>query len=229
MTKHNLKSVLRKDLGRSVKKLRAAGVVPANVFGNDVKSLTIQVGDKELGHLIKEAGESTLIYLSVEGEKEDRPVMISELRRHPVTNQFQHVAFHQVNLKQKVTTAVPIELMGESPAVAEKLGILVQLLNEVELEALPTDMPEKVEVDVSALAEVDSAVYVKDIKVGKDIEIKSDVESMVAKVEPLAAEEVVEAPAPAEGEVVPVEGEVAEGEAEKPAEGEPKAEEKKAE
>ena len=227
MIKHTLKASARQAVGRAAKRLHTTGQLPANVFGKDVTSTTIQVGEKELAHLLKEAGESTLIYLQVEGEKDDRPVMMAELKRHPVTGMTQHVAFHQVNLKQKVTTTVPVKLVGEAPAVTEKLGILVQQLSEIEIEALPTDVPEHLEVDITSLAEVDAAVLVRDIKVPADIEVKTEADSLVAKIEPLAAEEPKEAPAPVEGEAGVAEGETtAEGEVK---EGEEKKAEVKAE
>ena len=109
---------------------------------------------------------------------------------------------------------VPIEIEGESPAEKQNLGTVVQQIHEIEVEALPTDLPEKIIVDASILVEVDQAIYVKDLKVDKKVEIKTDLESIVIKVEPPTKEEVVEVAAevPAEGEA-PVEGE-------KPADGE---------
>ncbi len=211
MSQHRLKAQTRQQTGRQVKKLRQVGQVPANVFGKGIKSANVQVEEKTLLQLLKEVGESGLVYLQVEGEAEDRPVMIAELRRHPVSGQLQHLALHQVDLKEKTTAAVPVKLVGESSAVEEKLGILVQQLSEIELEALPADMPDHVEVDVSVLTAVGQAIYVQNVQLNAKLTIQSDPEAIVAKIEPLAAEEPKEAPVTevtAEGAAVtPVEGE----------------------
>lgn len=228
MTKHTLKAQPRLVVGRHVKQLRRQGWVPANVFGKDATSTNVQIEEKPLLQFLKEAGESSLMYLQVAGDKTDRPVMIAELRRDPVTERLLHVGLHQVNLKEKISTAVPVKLIGEAPAEKEKQGILVQLLDEVEIEALPADMPEAVEINVAGLAAVNDAVYVKDIQVDAKLTVKSDSEAIVAKIEPLAAEEPKEAPPVAVGEgEVPAEGEAAQvAEGEKPAEEEVKAAEK---
>jgi len=214
MTKHIFKVAQRKTTGRAVKKLRAANLIPANVFGKNQKSLNIEFPAKEFILLRREVGESSLIYLSVEGEKEERPVIVREVNLHPVTGQILHVSFNQVSLKEKVTAPVSIEITGEAQAVKEGLGILVQQLQEVEIEALPTDIPESIIVDVSGLATVDSAILVKDLSLDRSkVTITSDPEAIVAKIQPLAAEEKEETPAPVEGESAPT----AEGETPAPA------------
>ena len=208
MTKHQLSTAPRKILGRKVKQLRNSGLVPATVFGKNVSTVNLQLSAKDFQKTYREVGESTLIYLQVEGEKTDRPVLVSEVTRHPVTGLLLHVSFHQVDLKTKVSAPVAVKLTGESPAAKDKLGILVHQLDEIEVEALPTDMPEHIDVDISVLSEVNQAIYVKDLKLASQLTIKSDPESIIAKIEPLAAEEKIETPAQVEGEVAaPVEGE----------------------
>ena len=111
-TKHTLKVEPRKITGRKIKSLRTQGFIPANVFGKDLKSLSLQIKTVDFTKLYKEVGESTLIYLTVEGEKENRPVMVHDVALHPVTDQILHVDFHQVNLKEKTTAPVVIKLIG---------------------------------------------------------------------------------------------------------------------
>lgn len=209
MTKHQLKADNRTVSGRAVKHLRAKGFTPANIFGKKVASLAIQINTKDFSKLFTQVGESTLIYLEVAGEKESRPVLVREVMNHPVTGLCLHVSFNQVDLKEKVTAPVSIELVGEAPAETNHLGILVQQLNEVEVEALPAEMPEGIQLDLSSLTEVGSQLLVSDIKVAKNIAIQTPADTLVAKIEPLAKEEIVEAPT-AEGEAaVPAEGEAA--------------------
>lgn len=212
MNKHTLKAEVRKVVGRKVKKLRLQGLLPAVVYGKKVKSANLQLSASEFNKLHSKVGESTLIYLKIEGEKEDRPVLVREVAVHPVSGASLHVDFQQVDLHEKVTAAVPVKLVGEAPAEKDKLGILVQQQDEVEVEALPTDMPESIEVDVSSLTEVNQAILVKDLKISTKAKIVSDLEQIIAKIEQLAKEEVVEAPVVAAEEGVTTEAPTAEAE-----------------
>ncbi|MEJ2441334.1 MAG: 50S ribosomal protein L25 [Patescibacteria group bacterium] len=213
MNKQVLKAEKRKVFGRKIKSLRREGILPANIYGKKVKSLAIQFPLKDFEGIYKEAGETGIIEIAV--GKEKRPVLIHNLQVDPVTDSPLHVDLLQVDLKEKVTADVPVELIGEAPAEKRGLGTAVQYLDEIEVEALPTDLPEKFEVDISKLEEVDNAIMVKDLEVDtKKVEIKSDAEQIIVKVEPPREEEEELPPAPSEEE------EVVSEEGEAPAEGE---------
>lgn len=217
MPKTILKAEKRTLEGRKVKKLRKEGILPGNVSGKKIKSEAVQVNLKDFEKTFKEIGETGLLTLVV--GTEEKPVLIHNLQYHPITDEPLHVDFLQVDLKEKVEAEIPVELVGESPAEKQALGTVVQYINEIKVESLPGDLPEKFEVDVTALAEVDQSIFVKDLKYDKSkVEIKDDLEAILAKVEPPQKEEVVEAPAPVEGEV-PAEGGAA-PEGETPTEGE---------
>jgi large subunit ribosomal protein L25 len=210
MNKITLKAEKRETLGRKVKSLRRDGILPGNIYGKKQKSLAIQVELKEFQKVFEDAGETGLLDLKV-GNK-SVPVLIDNVQEDPVTNRFLHVDFRQVNLKEKITAEVPIEIVGESPAEKQGLGTLVQHIDEVEVEALPTDFPDKFDLDVSKLEDVDMALFVKDLVYDKKkVKIESDLEEIVVKVEPLREEEPEELP-PVEEETVDEEtGEAAEG------------------
>lgn len=201
MTKHTYSVEPRQVTGRKVKSLRKQGIVPGSIFGKNVESKNIQFNAKSFTKLRDAVGESSLLYL-VTPDKTEHPVIVRDVEVHPVTGQMLHVSFNQVSLREKVSAPVTIKLEGESPADRDKLGILVQQLDEVEVEALPTDIPEAFIVDVSILTEVDQSVTVGDLKVdASKISIQTDPETVIVKVEPLAAEETEAAPAEAaEGE-----------------------------
>lgn len=189
MTKLTLKAEERKEVGRKVKKLRREGVLPANIYGKKVKSMSVKVKLADFEEVYKEAGETSLVEITVGSEK--KPVLVHEVQVDPVSDEILHIDFFQVNLKEKVTANVPVELTGESPAVKQGLGTLVLQIDEIEVEALPTDLPDKFEIDVSGLEEVDSAVTVADLKVDTNkVEVLADKEQIIAKVEPLREEEV---------------------------------------
>ena len=208
MNKTTLEAKVRKITGRKVKTLRKEGLIPANIYGKKVKSQAIQVMALDFKKAYEEAGETGLISLKVQGEKgkaEDRAVLVSNVQIDPLSDAAVHVDFRQVDLKEKVTASVPVELVGESPAEKGSLGTVVQYIDEIEVEALPTDLPEKFEVDASGLVEVDQAVFVSDLKYDKaKVEIKNDSGEIIVKVEPPQKEEVVAAPVTEE---VPIEGE----------------------
>lgn len=200
MNKITLKADKREITGRKVKTLRKEGLIPANVFGKNIKSSAIQISADDFKKVYKEAGETGLIELNIGSDK--RNVLISNIQKNPLTEEMLHIDFRQVDLKEKIKAMVPLELVGESEAVKQGLGTLVEQIDEVEVEALPTELPEKFEMDISGLVEVDQSIHVKDIKYDKTkVTILTDLEEIVAKVEPLQkVEEPVVAETPAEGE-----------------------------
>ncbi len=200
----NIKADNRKLLGRKIKQLRSQGIVPANIFGKKINSQAISVDLKEFINIYQKVGETGVVNILL--DKKTNPVLIHNVQKHPVTDQILHVDFFQVDLKQKVTANVPVDLEGESPAEKQGLGTVVQQVNEIEVEALPMDLPDHVKVNISSLENVDQAIYIKDLVYDKKkVEVKADPEQIVVKVEPLEKIEEPVAPTPAEGEAV-VEG-----------------------
>ena len=195
MDKKILNAESRVIKGRKVKKLRKEGIVPANIFGKKVKSKAISIKLDDFKKVYQEVGETGLINLEIKdkGQKEDRAVLISNVQMDPVSDIPVHVDFHQVDLKEKVTADVPVELTGVSPAEKQSIGTVVLYIDEIEVEALPGDLPEKFVIDISKLEAVDQAIYVKDLDIDKSkVEIKMDLEEIITKVEPPQKEEVIE-------------------------------------
>lgn len=195
MKKYSLNASLRSQVGRKVKNLRKQGQIPGTVYGKGVKSASVAVTSDVFSKVYREAGETGLIELRV--DKDTRPVLVHHVQIDPVTSRLLHVEFHQVDLKEKVHAKVPVELAGEAPAVTQKLGVLLTVLNDIEVEALPTELPEKITVDVSKLAEVDQEVKVGDLVMGSGVSVLSDAGLTIVKVSPLVTKE-AEAQATAE-------------------------------
>lgn len=218
----------RKVLGKKVKKLRKEGILPANVYGKDVKSEAVQLPEKEFLKTFKEVGETGLIELQVGGQV--RPVLIHNVQYETMTNAPLHADFYQVNLKEKVKTMAPLVFTGEPAAVLNKVGILLEQMTEIEVEALPTDLPENIEVNVESLANVDEQITVADIKAPVGVTVLSDPGQVVAKIGELITKEAAaeaeaakaaaeaakaetataEGAVPAEGEAAPAEGQISE-------------------
>lgn len=212
MSEIKLKAAKRDLVGRKVKRMRGQGLLPANVYGKTIKSQALSIERKEFEKVYQEAGETGVVKLLIEGDREERPILIQNLQTHPVTDEPLHVDLRQIILTEKVTAKIPLELSGEAPAVTQKLGILIQTVSEIEVEALPMDFPEKFIVDVSRLLNVREEIKVRDLAVDrKKLELKAEDELVVAKIEPLAVEEVAPPPpteeVPVGGEKAPVEGE----------------------
>lgn len=177
----------RKIFGKKLKKLRREGILPANIYGKDVKSIAVQLPYKEFEKVYKEAGETGLIDVQVDGEIKSS--LIHNVQKDYLNNLALHTDFFQVNLKEKVKTMVPILVTGTAKAVTDKLGLLLQPLSQIEIEALPTDLPEKIEVNVEHLATVNDQIIVRDVKTPQGVTILTASEQVVAKIGELVSKE----------------------------------------
>lgn len=185
---YNLSATHRELTGRKVKHLRKEGVLPANVFGKGQTSKNIQLLASDFETVYEEAGGTSLVSLTVNGDK-PISVLIGEVQVDPVSMKHVHVDFRHVNLKEKIIAYVPIELEGEAPA--EKSGAMImQSLDELEVEALPGDLPESVKIDVSGLVEVGDLITVKDLhgKI-KGIEIMNEPDTVIVLAQEVKEEE----------------------------------------
>jgi large subunit ribosomal protein L25 len=197
MKKYTLSGSKRTVSGRKVKTIRSQGQIPATIYGKKVKSVSISIPQDAFIKVYDQAGETGLIELQL--EKDARPVLVHTVQVHPVSDAILHVEFHQVDLKEKVHAKVSIEQSGTSPAVEQKLGVLLNVLNEIEVEALPADLPEKIIVDITKLAEVNQELKVADLSIPTGVTVLTDKTLTIVKVGPLVTKE-AEAQAQAEAE-----------------------------
>ncbi len=205
MDKIILKADERKITGRKVKRLRKEGKLPGNVYGSDIKSEAVTLDEKEFLAAFKKAGETSVVELIV--GKQTYPVLIHNIQVDPVNASTLHADFLKIDLKKKVTANIPLELVGESPAEKQGFGTVVSYVDEVEVEALPGDLVDKIEVNVETLTEAEQSISIKDLHYDKNkLTITNDPETIVVKVE-VQKEEPVEVPAaPVEGEEAAAEG-----------------------
>ena len=189
--------------GKKVKTLRRAGVTPANIFGAGMESHAVQVETAVLEKTLMKAGKTQLITLKNPADK-DRQVLIKKIQRDPVSRKLLHVDFHQVSLKDKVKIAVPLVFEGEARASRRSDLLVLENLNSVEVECLPTEIPESITIDISELTEAGDRLSVSDLVVEEQITILNDPDDILISVSHAKAEEEF---------VEEAEGEVAEGEA----------------
>jgi large subunit ribosomal protein L25 len=221
----------RTVLGKQVKKLRKQGILPANIFGKDFKSLSISVQANDFTKVFSEAGETGVVYITVDGE--EIPTLVKEVQKHPVNDNILHIDLRKINLKQKIETEVPLEYVGESPA--EKDGaVLMYPVDKVVIEALPTDIPHALEIDLSTLTEIDQTFTIANLPKSDKYVIIDDPETVLVSVtahkeesiEPDTTTTIPEGEEGAEGEAA---AEGAEGAEAAPAEGGEAAPEEKKE
>ncbi|MFH1535576.1 MAG: 50S ribosomal protein L25, partial [Patescibacteria group bacterium] len=190
MDRLSLNAEERQILGKKVKKLRKEGILPGHVFGKGLESEAVSVKEDEFLKIFRQAGETGLIDLKIGAEK-IRPVLIREVQYDPVSDIPVHIDFYQVDMTQKVKVSVPLVLIGDQPESVH-LGetIVLQTLNEIEVEALPTDLVEKIEVDINPLKNIDDAITVGQLNFDRNkLTVSAADEEIVVKLAPAITEE----------------------------------------
>lgn len=215
MERIELETSKREITGKKVRFMRREGSTPANMYGHGLDSVSLQVDTKKLKQTLARAGKTDLISLKVAGEGAPVKVLIREVQKNPLTNDLLHVDFYQVRMTEKITADIPLVFVGEAPALKKKNVSLLHIMDSLHIEALPDHLPHNLQVDLSALLEIDQAIHVKDIPLTEGVTLLSDPEQIVIKVaetrhevevpvveakaeEEAAAEEAVEEAAPGE-------------------------------
>ena len=200
MARKELGADVREVLGKKVERLRRAGAVPANVYGHGVPSVSLQIDSGEFEKTLRDATANEVIDLKVNGERAARPVVIHHVQRNPLTGGILHADLYQVSLREKMRADVPLVLTGQADAVHTYNGVLLQGIEALHVEALPLDLPSHIEVDISPLRELESALHVRDLVVPPSVTILSDPDVVLVRVASprVTAEEAEEEAAAAE-------------------------------
>ncbi|MBI3485579.1 50S ribosomal protein L25 [Candidatus Daviesbacteria bacterium] len=190
MDRISLNANERSVVGKKVKTLRKQGLVPGHVYGDKVEGENVAVVGTEFLKVFAHAGETGLIDLKIGSEKV-RPVLIRDIQYDPVKDNLLNIDFYQVNLREKVTVPVPVVLIGDQPeSVHMGEAVVLQTLSEVSVEALPTDLIEKIEVNISNLKNIDDAISVAQLNIDRSkLNILADGEEIVVKLAPAITEE----------------------------------------
>ncbi|MFA4842963.1 MAG: 50S ribosomal protein L25, partial [Candidatus Omnitrophota bacterium] len=199
MERINLETQLREEKGKQlVKRLRLQGFIPAVVYKGGGDNLSLKFSQKDFMKVIgTKAGTNVIINLKISGNaKKDKTVMIKAIQRNPVKGDIIHIDFNEVSLTETSKFKVKLEPKGEAAGVKEG-GTLERIIWEIDIECLPTQIPEKLEVDISAL-QIGDSVFVKDIKPVEGVKILQDPSMIAMSVKPPFVEKVAEV-APAEG------------------------------
>ena len=184
----SLSAEIRDNRKDSVEKIRKAGKIPAVVYGHKVKNILLKVDHKEFLNVYKKTGESSLIELKIEGEKDlpaqagKRLVLIHEIQLDPVTDKAIHIDFLQPSLKEEVQVKVPLVFEGASLAVKDLGGTLVKNISEIEIKALPQDLPHEIKISIDGLKTFEDRILVKDLVLPKGVKILLSPDEIVVSV-----------------------------------------------
>lgn len=165
--------------------------IPAVVYGPKVKNQNIFINYRDFEQALKEAGESTLIDLAV-GDKNPIKVLVHDMQKDPVSNNYIHADFYQLDMKKKTTVAVALKFLGRDEVMKLTGGEVSESTDKLEVECLPEDLVKEIEVDMSVLKNIGAVLYAKDIKLPSGLELVSDVELPVASLRAIVEEKIEE-------------------------------------
>jgi large subunit ribosomal protein L25 len=182
---NNILNATRRSKTDKLADIRKNGMLPAVVYGARVENTLISVPSVNFIKLLSTAGETSTIVLEIApGKPADKPikvdVLIHEIQKDPVKDFPIHVDFLAIDMNKPIEVSVPIEFIGIAPAEKNGLGVLVKVLHEVEVEALPKDIPQILEVDLTSLNTLDDQIHVKDIKIAKEVKFITNENEVVA-------------------------------------------------
>lgn len=210
MEKLSLHANSRDVRGKQNQQLRGAGKTPGVIYGHGTQSTALEIDSRDLQKVYSQAGSNKIILLKLD-EGKSKNVLIHDVQHSPRTGALTHVDLYVVRMDEKVKTEVPIHFVGETPAVYQEGGTLVKNLETIEVEALPADLPENIEVDIAVLIDFEKSIHVSDLKVPSEVTIMNEPEELVVKVDPPRSDEEL-AELDAEIEEVLPEGVAEEGE-----------------
>lgn len=177
-----IQAMARELRGRETDALRAQGTVPAIMYGFGVEPTVLSVDRNALEKAYSQAGESTVLVLDLNGDKHN--VLIQDLQRDPLTDFLTHADFRRVDMSKKVEAMVSVEVTGIAPAVKDLGGTLIQSIEEIEVRALPSDLPREFVIDVSSLKTFDDVIHVSDLTVSSGVEVLNDASDVIVTVSP---------------------------------------------
>lgn len=169
-----------RDTAAKANALRHESKIPAVVYHKGKAADSITVDAVAFDKVYEAAGESTIVDLAIDGTT--RKVLIHDVQYASLTGKPMHIDFFEVDMKEKVQAAVELEFIGEAPAIKTHGGVLIKNMDEIEVEALPGDLVQKIQVDLSPLTELDSTIHVKDVVAPQGIEFKHDPENVVVSI-----------------------------------------------
>ena len=183
MAKQTALAVSPRELtGKATKRLRAKGILPANIFGQGTKPQAIQVSSPDFERLRNGHHTSGVIALNIVGTQQPQMTLVRHVQRDPVTEKILHIDFLRIDLKERVTARLPLHFEGAAPGVRVEGGVLLHLLEALEVECAAGDIIPFLAVDISTLEKIDAMLHAKDIKLPPNYLLLADPDEPVAKI-----------------------------------------------
>jgi large subunit ribosomal protein L25 len=201
MDKVVLKATRRDVTGKQVSALRRAGKLPGVIYGRHTEPINITLDAHSAGLALSKVGSSSLISVEVDGK--EYPALVRERQRDYIKGTLKHIDFLAVSLTERIRADVRIEVTGVSPAIRDLDAVMVLGLHSVSVECLPTDLPDRIVVDISGLLQVGDAIHVRDLQIPEKVRVLNDEDEMVVVTTYAKVEVVEEVAAPVEGAVTP--------------------------
>ncbi|HEV2404550.1 MAG TPA: 50S ribosomal protein L25 [Ktedonobacterales bacterium] len=177
-------SVQRRTVtGKAVRRLRREGYIPANIYGHHRESLSIQLNEQEFSRFLKANAATTILRLAL-ADGASETAVVRHVQRRPVSGEIEHVDFLHVEMFEPIRARVPIHFEGEEQVAKETGGISLHLQESVEVEALPTALPDALVLDVGSLHELNATLHVSDLRVPSGVKVVTDTAEPVVKIEP---------------------------------------------
>ena len=183
-----IKAQERKVTGKKVKALRRAGILPGVIYGSKTEPIAIQMDAHSTSLIMGKLTGTSIVNLDLDGKK--HTAIVRDRQRDVIYEELMHVDFLEISLKEKLRAMVAIELVGEAPVLKQGDAIINQGVNELDIEALPMDLPERIEVDLSVVETAEDTITVADLNLGDDVTIHTDPEEVIVSVVFAAAEPV---------------------------------------
>jgi large subunit ribosomal protein L25 len=185
-----IKANRRNIIGKQVSAIRREGRLPAVIYGHNLDPISIELDLRDASKSLTGLAPSALVTVDVEGTP--HKALVREKQRNKISGILLHVDFLAISMKEKLRSQVYIEIVGVSPAIKDFDGVLVTGNDEVGVECLPQDLPERIVVDISSLLKIGDGVYIRDLRIPEGVKILDDPDTMVALITAQAAEEIEE-------------------------------------
>lgn len=183
----------REMVGKAAKRLRKEGLIPANIYGHKEESQAVQIDAVAFDALRRAHKTSGIITLRMDGDPKVQTALVRHVQRNPINGKIVHIDLFRVSLTERIVMKVPLHFIGEAPAVKNESGVLLHLLDTLEVECAAQDIVNTFEVDVSSLEHIDDTLHASDVKLPESFKLITDPEEAIAKVAATRAEKAEEA------------------------------------
>ncbi|MGH2493475.1 MAG: 50S ribosomal protein L25 [Ktedonobacteraceae bacterium] len=183
----------REALGKAAKRLRKEGLIPANIYGHKEASQAVQIDATEFEALRRARKTTGIIALRLDDHSKAQTALVRHVQRDPISGKILHIDFFRVSMTERIVMKVPLRVVGEAPGVKLEDGVLLHLLDTLEVECAARDIVNALDVDVTSLEHIDDTLHASDVKLPDNFKLITDPEEAIVKIAATRAEKAEEA------------------------------------